>query len=333
MDQPASHNSESTSWHTLNADRRLTKFQRVLWIGYNLLNNSLPHAGVDRRIQELKFRLTENELDGLWDEVADIASPARRLCDLFWMSLPWRDLSVEMQTISIVEMGCGTGVYGRLLENCLGEYFAQYLGVDIQVNEEWQSNLDDARFSFEIGRANDAEKFLPGSNLIITQSALEHFEEDLSYFIQVAEYVSSNKHPILQVHLLPPASCISTFPWHGIREYTPRTISKITRLFGAATKIYLFGLGGPKCNQVHRNYITLPILTKRIDLRHEENRRYRQDLRPAMLTDFSSTAKSPSFYALMIASNFRDDPFVRGGWIKRVSTHDCETRVLRSRAK
>ena len=301
----------STSWHKLSADRRLSKPQRILWIAFNLFNNALPRIDIDERVRELKFCLAEHELDELWDRIADTSSPSRRLCDLFWMSLPWPAISTELTAASVVEVGCGSGVYGRLLERTLGECFRSYVGIDIKSNEQWK-DFDAPRFRFEVGTASDARRFLLGANLILTQSALEHFEDDLLYFRQVSMHVLGSKYPILQVHLMPSASCITTFPWHGIREYTPRTVSKITRLFGIETKPYLFWLGGSRCNQIHRKFITWPLFRYGVDLRYAESAKYLRSLRSAILDDFRGGASNPAFYALVLASNFKSDPFALG---------------------
>jgi len=146
--------SVSTSWHTLSGDRRLSKPQRILWIALNLFNNALPRIGIDERVRELKFCLAPDELDELWNRIADTASPSRGLCDLFWMSLPWPAISKELNAASVLEVGCGSGVYGSLLKRILGECFRSDVGVDIKANEQWKE-LDAARFRFEVGRASD----------------------------------------------------------------------------------------------------------------------------------------------------------------------------------
>jgi hypothetical protein len=304
-------NRRSTSRHTLSADHRLTKFQRLSWLALNLVNNAFARSRVDARLKEEKFRLSEQRLDELWGRIAGTASPSRRLCDLFWMSLPWGALTMEMRSIRALEMGCGTGVYGRLLQTLLKDCFERYVGVDIEASAQW-SDVSDPRFVFEVGRAGDAHKFLAGANLIMTQSALEHFEEDLLYFEQVADNVRLRTDPVLQVHLVPSASCITTFPWHGIREYTPRTISKLTRLFGPETRALLFSLGGRSCNRVHRNFITWPTLRYRQDWRKTQNDAYLRALREALLSDFKSDDGTPAFYALVLVSHFKSDPFGGG---------------------
>ncbi len=299
----------STSPHTLSADYGLTKLQRILWMVYNLRNNSLPNWRVDPRIDHRLFQLQDGDIDRMWHDVADTASPARRLCDYFWMSMPWDRLPGDFFPVRAAETGCGTGVYGVLLEKLLGPRFGSYHGSDIAAKPDWEVAQRDARFTFAADRAGLVRNSLDGRNLLFTQSALEHFEEDLDYFRQVSEYVASADYPILQVHLVPSAACLSTFPWHGIRDYTPRTISKITQLFDDATKCYLFALGGKRCNAVHRGYVTWPAYRHRTDFRVTKTADYRAALRRAMIDDAKDAGGSASFYALVLASGFERSVF------------------------
>lgn len=300
---------ESTSLHTLSADQKISKFQRILWIMFNVWNNFFPRTCIDKRINECKFLLTKQELDEQWDNIDKAASPSRRLSDLFWMNLPWKNIKEEIESVQVLEVGCGTGIYGQLINKLLGKSFNKYIGVDIEKNEKWAEYSDDSQYSFKVSRGRETYKHLPDSNFIVTQSALEHFEEDLLYFKQVSEYIRKSKNPILQVHLIPSASCITTFPWHGIREYTPRTVSKITRLFGSETEVCLFSLGGNECNSLHRKFITWPNLRYGVDLRYTENQKYEERLRTAIMDDFKGVDKHPAFYALVLASNFQNSVF------------------------
>jgi len=223
------------------------------------------------------------------------------------MSGPWHALLRELGDVHALEIGCGSGVYGRLLATLLGNSLVRYTGIDIEPDTHWQEYSTDPRFAFAVERASGVATYLDGSNLVLTQSALEHFDEDLLYFVRMSEYVRRSEHPVLQIHLVPSAACITTFPWHGVREYTPRTLSKITRLFGAETQPYLFELGGSQCNRVHRQFISWPNLRIGADMRHSHGAAYQSALRTAILNDFEGIAMgSPAFYALVLASNFKE---------------------------
>lgn len=299
--------SRSSSRHVLSADRRLSRFQRVAWIALNLVNNAFPRYRVDRRIKSGRYLLPETRQEELWHDVAAEASPSRRLSDYFWLTMPWSAIGRELGPVRAFEMGCGRGTYGRLLSRILGPRLLRYLGVDIQSHADW--GVAAPPLEFAQARAGDAGRFLDGANLLLTQSALEHFEEDLFYFETVAGFVRTTRRPLLQVHLVPTADCITTFPWHGIRQYTPRTISKITRLFGAETRMHLFSLGGTRCNRVHRQFITWPHLRNGTDQRRTRPADYQDALREAIRADFSGQASRASFYALVLVSHFDGDPF------------------------
>src|ERR1700722_11386706 len=74
----------------------------------------------------------------------------------------------------------------------------------------------------------------------------------------------------IQFHLMPSAGYLTTFPWHGARQYTPRTISRITRLFGKETSKRLYFPGslasanfdGPWSGTTLRRSETKPVSTR-----------------------------------------------------------------------
>jgi hypothetical protein len=53
----------------------------------------------------------------------------------FGCIFPGGALSNELGNVTALKVGCGTGVYGRLLETCLGHSFKQYVDVDIEAQE------------------------------------------------------------------------------------------------------------------------------------------------------------------------------------------------------
>ena len=171
-----------------------------------------------------------------------------------------------------------------------------------------------------MGDSSDIRPFLNGVNFIFTQSALEHFDEDLRLFYQISNFVAKATYPIFQVHLIPSASCITTFPWHGIRQYTPRNISKITRLFSEKTEKTLYRLGSTRCNNVHRRWITFPRYLGRGDWRKRGLPTYNRELKQAVRKDMDSPIKEACFYALVMKNaekkQFENDlVYAREGWI------------------
>ena len=117
------------------------------------------------------------------------------------------------------------------------------------------------------GKSNDLVEHIPkDTNLFISQSAIEHFDDDLIYFRNIKSHIDKYKNNTIQIHLFPSAACIKKYLWHGIRQYTPRTISKITDIFDDdKTYSVLYKLGGENCNKLHLDYITKPIYLKKIE--------------------------------------------------------------------
>jgi hypothetical protein len=142
------------------------------------------------------------------------------------------------------------------------------------------------------------------TNFIMTQSAMEHFEEDLLYFEQIHEAITKTKRPFIQIHMFPSPACLSLYKLHGIRQYTPRTISKITRLFSDSSYSILFRLGNKECNKLHYSYITKPFFKKKIgDFRDKYPIEYKQRLLRCINQKTKRSVNKPSFYALIIHSN------------------------------
>ena len=115
---------------------------------------------------------------------------------------------------------------------------------------------------------------------------------------------------MIQVHLMPSAGCLGTYLWHGVRQYTPRTLSTITRLFGAETRRQVFFLGGSECNRVHRRFITYPWLRNGPDPRQLQPASYEQQLRAAIAKDDDAPARGDAcIHGLVLQSKLGEDVF------------------------
>ena len=294
---------KSSSKFNLCADFGLSFVNKIKWYIYCLKNNKNSQFYNDTRLKIKNFKLTN--IDS-WDDIDSTASPARRLCDFFWNNLEWNEISEKLgNEVKVLEMGCGTAKYGLLLNQRLDDKLKFYRGVDVVRNSEWDKFNGKSKFSLEIGDASKVINNLEDINFIFTQSALEHFPEDLTFFSQIADYINNCNFPVFQVHLMPSSACLNTYLWHGYRHFTPNSISKITRLFGDNSIFELYALGGDYCNKLHIKYITLPNLIMKRDFRKIFNKKYNQNLKKAILNDFnSSNNNNPSFYALIIKTNF-----------------------------
>jgi len=294
-------NNISTSWHGLNADRGLTRVNKIKWIIYNYINNlneNLTHSD----LRQLYF--DKINIDHLNQRFDNISSPARLLSDHFWYNINWSDLSTSLNNkINAIEIGCGNGKYGLLLNKYLNNSLNNYTGIDVKDIDD-SIFIENKKFNFILGNSNSISKYLKGHNLIITQSALEHFDEDLTFFKQIVEYVNNSNQPIIQIHLMPSVQCLYTFLWHGVRQYSPHTISKFTRNFNENTKKFLYSLGGKNCNKVHQKYITFPRILRKNDKRFTETDEYNIALNKAIKMDhLDKNIHNSSFYGLVLISN------------------------------
>jgi SAM-dependent methyltransferase len=300
-------NRPTTSIHRLNADRRLPfgPAGKLAWLVLNRVNNVRPYASLDARLQIHDFQCDDVGARAATFPAA--ISPSRMLSDLFWMSLPWSGIASEVGgPIRVFDIGCGNGEYGQRLLAWSGGRIGEYAGTDVQVPTSWP---DDPRMSFVRAEASTLTAFPAAANLIMSQSTIEHIDDDLRFFQHVRDHVQARAQPTLQVHLCPSAACLSTYLWHGVRQYTPRTPSRTTTLFDDCA-LWLFRLGGRACNRLHFHFVTGPhFLWRTGDRRLKEPAEYQVRLRRAVSEDMSEPQPSPAFYALVIHTHPRSQLF------------------------
>jgi SAM-dependent methyltransferase len=294
----------STSLHRINADRRLGALQRGLWLAANALNNAQPGRSLDPALAVRAFRLEPARID--WAAVSPQASPSRQLSDLFWSTLPWAAMREELGALRVLDLGCGSGRYAEHFRRWAGG-LDTYTGLDVQPHPKWKEIRDAAvRFGTYDG-ASLAGLIPDDTDLLVSQSAIEHFDDDLSVFEDVARVVERRGRPFLQIHLAPAASALRLYPWHGVRQYTPRTLSKLSRLFRGYTRGIAYELGGHAGNRVHWEFIARQQFFGGPDLRAAEPIRYETAARTAIERDLTPGAPRtpPAFYALVLHSHPR----------------------------
>ena len=294
--------SGSTSGHHLNADRHLGTIAKAAYLLLNWLNNRRPYANLDR---QLEIRdLARADLAARRVELPRGASPSRTLSDLFWLTLPWAAMRDELGEIRVLDAGCGSGDYGPRLLAWSGGAIASYIGTDVHPHERWAAlEASDRRLRYAPSPAETFGGSIPaGTNLFVSQSAVEHFDEDLHFFGQIRDYVDASTGPVLQIHLVPSQACLRLYHLHGVRQYTPRTLSRITRLFAPGARASVYRLGGRACNRLHYSFITRPSLLHGRDRRKEQPDDYDRRLFEAIAQDMQQPQPSPAFYALVIHS-------------------------------
>lgn len=220
------------------------------------------------------------------------------------MYLPWARVQSELKQIHVLDSGCGSGRYGEQLQKVSGNRLATYLGIDESNHPAWPDRM--RKFPFiQLIKADSADfsSLIPHeTNLFISQSAIEHFPKDLVYFDQIAEFIRTESRPVIQIHLFPSAACLELYGHHGIRQYTPRTVSLIASRFPRSHPT-LFRLGNARCNRIHYEYITTPVLHRgEPDKRETNSAEYARKVRQAITSPANGEA---SFYALVMQSNLK----------------------------
>jgi hypothetical protein len=306
-------------------DGKANLAKAVAYFGANVVNNARPflpwRAGLDWPVVNLQW--SKREFERCWADMAQGLSPTRAVCNLFWMALPWCAIrQVLGGEIHILDVGCGNGGYFGRLQSWTKGKVDSYHGIDVVAMPAWNDLISAAsNVSFQAIESPFSASDIPTrTNLIITQSSVEHFEFDTLFFCETKRFADLVRRPLLQVHLVPSAAGLWLYLLHGYRQYTPYTIGEMTRCFADndAHKV-LFPLGGRHCNRLHFFAVTLSMLMRgyRADQRRARPEWYHDRLRRAVLGDSQSPGQSPSFYALILAS--RVDVSVTGLLERRVS--------------
>ncbi|MBX4206188.1 hypothetical protein KW784_00100 [Candidatus Parcubacteria bacterium] len=296
---------KSTSIHSLNADTGLNPTAKAAYLFLNFLNNLFPYRHVDFRIEIRSFsdKNWKSELGNTYES----SSVGRRLSDIFWRTLPWEKIKEELGEIRAFDTGCGQGNYGTRLLAASGGRLASYVGIDAKRRENWKRlESEHPNFRFIESRSTDVSALIPpGTNLFVTQSAIEHFDRDINFFEQIRDYIARSEGPVIQIHNFPARAVLPLYLFHGIRQYTPRTISKITTLFPDAG-IFLYGLGGREAKRVQWKYFTWPLLILRRKARWSEDvKAYDAEVAKAIESDMGRPGKHPLFWVLIIHSRPR----------------------------
>jgi hypothetical protein len=218
------------------------------------------------------------------------------------MTRDWAAIERELGSIRVLDVGCGQGQYGPKLQEASGGRIARYHGVDARARDTWRG-LEERHpwIGFTAATAREALRRMPeGTNLVVSQSALEHLEDDLGLFHALRAWVDRVDGPVLQIHLVPSTECLALYGLHGVRQYHPRSLAGLARLFAAPdARAVAFRLGGPSCNRLHREFVS----GAAGDRREIDRDGYQRRLRAAIVEDLARPdEREATFYALVIQS-------------------------------
>jgi SAM-dependent methyltransferase len=288
---------KSSSIHQFTCDKGNFFYKvcvRILYYPFNLYNNRNPLKDIDHEISIQKF--IPFNLESSMQQITPGSSPSRKWSDLLIMSLAWQKIHEDLKTIRVLDLGCGTGNEYFKLNQYSGNKISSYTGIDISENKNRMTDPPlQVKFITYDGK-NLIDRIPPETNFIFSQSSIEHFQEDIKIFKQIKSFCEKTDQPVYQLHLFPSRECLNLYRFHGVRQYTPSTLSKITRLFSGNYEKKLFILGGENSNTVHLNYIT------KKDTRKEKPDEYEQDCLNAFNKDMHKLVpiENANFYALLI---------------------------------
>ena len=293
---------ESTSFHSVNADKGLNRLHKLLWLLNNLFENCISGIIPFGRIKITHFSFNPEKINtyNVIGARKNQSSPTRLFNDIFWNELDFSEIKSELQNrLDAIEIGCGHGIYGDFLSSRLDEDFS-YMGIDPMESNNWDVLSNNKNLTFVKDSSEAITKYLNNKNFIFTQSAIEHFDNDLKFFRDLAKYVNECPYSTYQIHTFPSSLSIFSYPLHGIRQYNMKNIKKICNLF-PKSKLELIALGSISSVFFHFKVITLPRLLGKSDLRVSNNDQYLKGLSDAVKKDLRKPKKNlASFYALII---------------------------------
>tara|TARA_B100000029_G_scaffold76122_2_gene67897 strand:- start:25382 stop:26296 length:915 start_codon:yes stop_codon:yes gene_type:complete len=297
---------DSSSMHKWNSDTGLNHFEKILWMIVNWINNHWFPSWTDSNLSVGHFNpvITQDS----WDETYEtMTSPSRTLAQIFMLKLPWQEIYSELGNIHVLDIGCGSGNNAARLLRWSGGMISTYVGMDLKRHNNWDKVVDKFSVSsfLETDVADIANCFKVETNFIFSQSSIEHFTDDIKLFHDIYTFVRQRSKPVIQVHLLPSSVGLSLYRWHGVRQYTPRTISMLTKIFNDCSYARLYPLGGKKCNIAH---VALRRFQQRSSIDAERTKvlqdEYADKVREAIMFDSEDLHPRPAFYALVIHSNW-----------------------------
>lgn len=288
----------SSSIHVINADRELDTIKKIQYFILNFICNLKCKVRIVNYSTK-KFSPTEDQIDSHLKSLSEPQSPSRILSNIFWESIDWSFVNETLQgEIRAIEVGCGSGRYGRKISQLT--QIQSYMGVDIANSPDWNSNSE-SNFDYVLGSYEEFDSIVDNQNLVITQSALEHFENDLKFFRLIGDYARSVTFPVLSIHLLPSPAGLFKFLLHGIRQYNKRSISNLLSSASPTNYAVLYSLGGMRSNFFHFVSITLRSLILRKWIVSQEIESYKVKVqRPLVIDSKRYSSRCPSFYALVI---------------------------------
>ena len=299
--------SKSSSMHIISGDNNPGLLKKIFWILINFIINIFSSLIRMDPYLKLSFHKTEDFEDKL-NKINKTFTPTRTATDLYWLSIPKNEIIKNLGKIKVLDVGCGSGIYYYLLRDIFGEKLELYTGFDKKLRISSELKVE-KNVNFIEDDVENLGQLAKNYNLIISNSFIEHIDNDLKMFENL-KIIEENNHPTLQIHTFPAKPCLFTYLAHGIRQYSSGTVSKISKTFdNYKTRKFLIGLGSKYISNFHFNEITLKkIFRRKNNIERNNLEIYRNKFIDAYKKDLSLKDKininKANFYALILETNF-----------------------------
>lgn len=300
---------KSSSIHTFSGDNNPGILKKLFWLIINLIRNNFFSLNKDLSLK-LLYQNTP-DISANLKKIDKTFSPSRKLADLYWLSLPTNEIIKTLGKVKVLDIGCGNGIYYYLLKDIFGENLESYTGFDkkLRIPNELKNEKN---VEFIEDDVKNLSKLTNNYNFIISNSFIEHIDEDLKMFEDL-KIIEKNNNPTLQLHIFPARACLFTYLAHGIRQYSVESVSKISKIFNDdKTKKFLIGLGSKNISSLHFKEFTIKKIFRIKDLMQKNNydlylKKFQDSYKKDLLLDKKDKIYNANFYALILQTNFTKD--------------------------
>jgi SAM-dependent methyltransferase len=235
----------------LNGDKRLNPIDRLRFYAYHHFRNKRENVRPLER--EIYWPTTFEQYAPAIENLTFDRTPSRILCNVFWSLVDWAAIRDELGPLTIHDIGCGSGRYGKLVRDFAG-FPIDYYGYEIAEYKTWAEYADPrTKFALYDGHTYEST-FAHAPNVFISQSALEHIPNDLAYFQSVTRY-SESLERVVQIHMVPGATGLKQWGLHGWRQYNRELLRRIQATLGDGMEMTVFCLGGRGIVYLHSKWV------------------------------------------------------------------------------
>lgn len=233
-------------------------------------------------------------------------SPSRLLCDGLWNAIDYENLTSQFGSkLYFFDIGCGSGMYGKLVEKFSSNNFGNYTGLDIYKNENYPNEFIHIKDKAE----NVFQHINKDINFVMSQSALEHVEKDEFVIEEITRKLFENNKNFIQIHMVPASRCLWLYLWHGYRQYSKNNLSDISYLLKKKFNINtsIVPLGGTSSFWTHLKCITFPEYFKKYILKDKlfkwsNQSNVEEKIIKSVKKELFCNQRKPLFWAFILSS-------------------------------